>query len=192
LRRELDEAGICFLHAPLFNPAMKNVAPVRKSLRVKTFFNMLGPMVNPSSPRSQLVGVFSLELARLYSYIYQQSDTQYTIVHSLDGYDEVSLTGDVKVISRDREMITSPEEMGFNRVDEEKLFGGNSVKEAAGIFMDILNGNGTVEQNDVVVANAGLGLKVLNPSKDEGECFEKARRSLYEKKALNAFKKITA
>lgn len=191
LRGELDRAGICFLHAPLFNPAMKNVAPVRKNLRIKTFFNMLGPMVNPSSPSHQFVGVFSLELARLYSYIYQQSKSRYTIVHSLDGYDEVSLTGDVKLISREREEIVSPADLGFQQVDEAKLYGGDTVKEAAGIFMKILEGEGSREQNDVVVANAGLGLKVVFPNKDEEECFEMARRSLIDRNALASFKAIT-
>jgi anthranilate phosphoribosyltransferase len=170
---------------------MKNVAPVRKNLRIKTFFNMLGPMVNPSSPSHQFVGVFSLELARLYSYIYQQSKSRYTIVHSLDGYDEVSLTGDVKLISREREEIVSPADLGFQQVDEAKLYGGDTVKEAAGIFMKILEGEGSKEQNDVVVANAGLGLKVVFPNKDEEECFEMARKSLIDRNALASFKAIT-
>ncbi len=190
LKKELDQANICFLHAPLFNPAMKNVAPVRKSLRVKTFFNMLGPMVNPAFPKNQVVGVFSLEVARLYNYIYQQTDKSFYIVHSLDGYDEISLTGDFKVLSRDTEQIMSPSMMGLKCYQPDELFGGTSVEEAADIFINVLEGKGTEAQNNVVCANAAYGLKCFQPDKTIEECIAEAKESLESKKALNCFKKL--
>ena len=192
LRRELDRAGLCFLHAPLFNQAMKNVAPVRKSLKVKTFFNMLGPLVNPASPKNQLVGVFSLELARLYQYIYQESAREFAIVHSLDGYDEVSLTGPVKILTRQSEELLTPSDLGFDTIGPEEIFGGNSVKEAAETFNMVLTGAGTPAQNNVVIANAGLGLQVLFPDKSREECFEMAKASLLGGKAAGVLKMITS
>jgi anthranilate phosphoribosyltransferase len=123
LRREIDLSGVCFLHAPLFNPAMKNIVPIRRALKVKTFFNMLGPMINPSSPGRQMIGVYSLELARLYNYLYQKSDIQYTIVHSLDGYDEVSLTGAFKYILNGVEQIMTPDMIRYEITDPSDLRG---------------------------------------------------------------------
>ena len=190
LRREIEKTGICFLHAPLFNPAMKNVAPVRRALRVKTFFNMLGPMVNPSSPQKQLIGVYSLELARLYNYLYQQTPVQYAIVHSLDGYDEVSLTSEFKYILNGIEQIISPESMGFSRTMPSSLAGGSTVQEAASIFTSILEGNGTPEQNSVVLANTQLALQCYFPQKSPSACREAAGRSLTDGKALEMFKKL--
>ncbi|MCP4311814.1 MAG: anthranilate phosphoribosyltransferase, partial [Bacteroidetes bacterium] len=137
LKREIDRYNICFLHAPLFNPAMKNVAPVRRSLRIKTFFNMLGPMVNPSSPGNQMVGVFSLDVARLYHYLYQESGKKYCIIHSLDGYDEISLTGSFKALTLQTERTLVPADIGFTRVEPGEIFGGSTVEEAAGIFLKI-------------------------------------------------------
>lgn len=158
LKQCIDKAGICVLHAPLFHPAMKNVAPIRKELGVKTFFNMLGPMVNPSFPKNQLVGVFNLELQRIYGYLYQQTDKNYSIVHALDVYDEIALTGDTKVISNHSETIFSPEDIGLQKIEQHDLYGGNSVKDAASIFLNIINGEGTAAQNNVVCANAGLAI----------------------------------
>lgn len=140
LRKSLDECGLCFLHAPLFHPAMKNVAPIRRDLGVKTFFNMLGPMVNPSFPKKQLVGVFNLELARLYGYLYQKTDKHFVILHALDGYDEISLTGAFKKITNDKEEIVSPEEIGLQTIQPEAIFGGDTVEESAKIFERILKG----------------------------------------------------
>lgn len=190
LMHNLDTAGICFLHAPLFHPAMKNVAPIRKELGVKTFFNMLGPMVNPSQPKNQLVGVFSLELARLYGYLYQQTDKRYSIIHSLDGYDEVSLTGPFKWISNDNEELVNPAKWGLNTYKPEALSGGSTIEEAAKIFWDVLNGNGTVAQNEVVIANSGLALHCAQPQLDRSQAFDTARESLMQEKALKSFKKL--
>jgi anthranilate phosphoribosyltransferase len=190
LRREIEHAGVCFLHAPLFNPAMKNVAPVRRALKIKTFFNMLGPMVNPSFPKKQLIGVYSLELARLYNYLYQQSSMNYIIVYSLDGYDEISLTSDFKYILNGVEQIVKPEEMNYPRVRQSDLAGGKTVSEAAGLFMQILKGEGTSIQNNVVTVNAQLALKCYYPVKSLEECREDAENSLFKGKAYNSFMKL--
>jgi anthranilate phosphoribosyltransferase len=189
LEKSMEEAGICFLHAALFHPAMKKVAPIRKSLAVKTFFNMLGPMVNPAFPKKQVVGVFNLELARMYGYLYQKSNKEFTILHSLDGYDEISLTGNTKYISNFSEGILKPEDLGLKQISAEDISGGDSVKSAATVFMDILEGNGTEPQNNVVCANAGMALHTATTiSPTEG--FEKAKDSLLSGKALESFKKL--
>jgi anthranilate phosphoribosyltransferase len=192
LKTSLDNAGICFLHAPLFHPAMKNVAPLRKELGVKTFFNMLGPMVNPSQPKHQLVGVFSLELARLYAYLYQQSNKNYTIIHAFDGYDEVSLTCDFKTFSNTGEHNYSVKSMGFDYIKADKITGGSTVEESAKIFTSVLEGLGTVEQNNVVLCNAALAIKTIKSECSFADCFYEAEESLESKKALNSFKKLVA
>jgi len=178
LKKQLDKANICFLHAPLFHPAMKTVAPIRKELGLKTFFNMLGPMVNPSFPQYQLVGVFSLELARVYQYIYQQTEKQYAIVHALDGYDEISLTGDFKTITNLGEQVYSPADFNMNQIKASEIFGGDTVPEAAEIFKTVLNGKGTEAQNNVVIANAALALNCYYPNNSLEENIDKARQSL--------------
>ena len=189
VKKSLEASGICFLHAPMFHPAMKNVAPVRKELGVKTFFNMLGPMVNPAKPNKQLVGVFSLELARLYGYIYQNTDKQFGIVHALDGYDEISLTGDFKVINHKGESILSPEQIGLDQLNEKDLYGGETVKESADIFEQVLANQGTSAQRQAVLANSGLALAVAyNISPKEG--VDMATESLDSGKALVSFKKF--
>lgn len=189
LKRCLDEAGICVLHAPLFHPAMKNVAPIRKELGVKTFFNMLGPMVNPAFPKNQLVGVFDLELARMYGYLYQKSEKNYAVLHAMDGYDEISLTGPVKVISKASETILNAADFGVKQIEESEIFSGETVKASAEIFLNILNGKGTQAQNNVVCANAGMAISVIeNCTIKEG--FEKAKESLHSGKALKSLKKL--
>lgn len=192
LRENIEKANICFLHAPLFHPAMKTVAPIRKELGVKTFFNMLGPLVNPAKPKNQLVGVFNLELARIYAYLYQKSDTKYTIVNALDGYDEVSLTCDFKTFSADGERINSIESLGFTRLSPREILGGDTIGESAEIFMSVLNGTATAAQNNVVLANAALALRTLNPEKSFADCFYEAEESLMGKKALSNFKTLIA
>jgi anthranilate phosphoribosyltransferase len=185
--RNLEEANICFLHAPLFHPAMKNVAPVRKELGVKTFFNMLGPMVNPAFPRKQMVGVFSLELARLYGYLYQPSGKQFAIVHGLDGYDEISLTGAFKVIDNASERMLLPEDLNLKPLKASEIAGGNSVKESAEIFMNVLQNQATEAQTTAVLANAGLALQVAKPQLSLPEAVEMAKESLQSGKALLSF-----
>lgn len=189
LKTCMDKAGICILHAPLFHPAMKHVAPIRKELGVKTFFNMLGPMVNPSFPKNQLLGVFNLELLRLYSFLYQNTDTNYNIVYALDGYDEISLTGKAKIVSNHTETLLSPEDLGLSKVKQEAIFGGNSIKDAATIFTNIINGQGTEAQNNVVCTNAGLAIATVKQvSHPEG--FEIAKESLFSGKAKASLNKL--
>jgi len=189
LKQTIDKAGICVLHAPLFHPAMKNVAPIRRELGVKTFFNMLGPMVNPSFPKNQMVGVFNLELQRLYGYLYQQTDKNYSIVHALDGYDEISLTGKTKVISNQSETLFSPEDLGVNKIEQSAIFGGNTIEDAANIFVKVINGKGTEAQNNVVCANAGLAIATSKQiSHIEG--FELAKESLSSGKAKTSLETL--
>jgi anthranilate phosphoribosyltransferase len=186
----METAGICYLHAPLFHPAMKNVAPIRKELGIKTFFNMLGPTINPSFTKKQLVGVFSLELARLYAYLYQQSDLKYLIVHALDGYDEVSLTGDFKITTAQTERILSPIHLGMDTLAPVQLSGGDTLADSAKIFLNVLNNEATVAQKQVVLANAGLALYAANPSLSLTDAVAAARESLESKRALACFKKL--
>lgn len=191
LKKCMDEAGICILHAPLFHPAMKNVAPIRKALGVKTFFNMLGPMVNPSFPKNQMVGVFNLELARLYGYLYQNTDKNFTILHALDGYDEISLTCPTKVHTNQTETMLTAESFGVTRLNEKDIAGGDSIEASAKIFMNVISGKGTEAQNHVVCANAGMAIatvKQLEPIQG----FELAKESLLSGKALERLSKLQA
>jgi len=189
LKQCIDEANICILHAPLFHPAMKNVAPIRKELAVKTFFNLLGPMVNPSFPKNQLVGVFNLELARMYAYLYQNTDRNFSILHSLDGYDEISLTGNTKIISNKTEAMLKPEDFGVGKLQQSEIEGGKTIEESAKIFMEILSGNGTEAQQNVVCANAAMAISMMkNCSIIEG--FVTAKETLASGKALQSLKKL--
>ena len=190
LKRSLDRANICFMHAPLFHPAMKNVAPIRKELGVKTFFNMLGPMVNPSFPKRQLVGVFSLELARQYGYLYQNTDKDFVILHSLEGYDEVSLTGPFKFFFNDGERIAEPRELGLPELKYDDIKGGNTVEESAKVFLNVLEGKGTKAQNSAVIANAGMAIFAGHQSEGIQKAVDRAREALESGKALSAFKKL--
>jgi anthranilate phosphoribosyltransferase len=190
LKRSLDNAGICFLHAPLFHAAMKTVAPIRKELGIKTFFNMLGPLVNPARPKFQMVGVFSLELARLYAYLFQKSKTGYTIVHALEGYDEISLTCDFKTFSPEGEHIHSISDLGFERIDPSKIGGGSSVEESAEIFKAVLDGEGSQEQNNVVLCNAAIAIRTIKPEKSFADCFYEAEESLNSGMALRSFNRL--
>ncbi|HEV2833503.1 MAG TPA: anthranilate phosphoribosyltransferase [Hanamia sp.] len=190
LLNEIEEVNICFMHAPLFHPALKVVGPIRKNLGVRTFFNMLGPMVNPSLPAVQMVGVYNLEMARIYSYLLQQSDAKFMIIHSLEGYDEISLTGDTKVITNEGEKILSAEYLGKRTVAPVDIYGGNSTDEAAGIFLKILKGEGTWAQNAVVIANAAMALLATGKFKDYDECYALSVESLESGKAYQNFQKL--
>jgi len=189
LKKSIEEAGICILHAPLFHPAMKNVAPIRRELAVKTFFNMLGPMVNPAFPQNQMVGVFNLELARMYGYLYQNTDKNYTILHALDGYDEISLTGQTKAIRNHAEQMLTADDFGVNQLSQKDIVGGNSIEESAKIFMNVLSGKGTEPQNNVVCANAGMAIATVKGITPK-EGFEMAKESLLSGKGLHALKKL--
>lgn len=190
LKREVDEAGICFLHAPMFHPALKTVGPIRKNLAMRTFFNMLGPMVNPASPAFQLVGVYNLEMARVYNYLLQLTGKSFTIIHGLDGYDEISLTNDTKVITNEGERIMTPEQLGKRMVSAADITGGNSVEEAAKIFSTILKGDGTWAQNAVVLANAAMALQCTGRFKIYDDAYNAAVKSLESGSANRALQKL--
>jgi anthranilate phosphoribosyltransferase len=192
LKKEIEETNICFLHAPLFHPALKTVGPIRKNLAMRTFFNMLGPMANPANPTYQLVGVFSLEMARIYNYLLQLDGKPFTIIHSLDGYDEISLTNDTKVITNEGERIMTPEQLGKRMVSPQDISGGNSVEEAAKIFATILKGEGTWAQNAVVLANAAMALHCTGNFETYDDAYNAAVESLESGKANLCLSKLIA
>lgn len=192
LKKEVEQANICFLHAPLFHPALKTVGPIRKNLAMRTFFNMLGPMVNPAHPKFQLVGVFSLEMARIYNYLLQQTEKAFTIIHSLDGYDEISLTNDTKVITNEGEKVMTPEQLGKRTVEAKDIQGGASVEDAAKIFAAILKGEGTWAQNAVVLANAAMALYCTGKYKTYDEAYQAAVESLESGQANQCLQKLIA
>jgi len=193
LKTQIDKHNLCFLHAPLFHPAMKHAGPVRKALGFKTFFNMLGPIVNPAKVKKQSTGVFSLQLARLYNYIFQnETNHKYNIVFALDGYDEISLTGGFKIITQHKEELLQPENIGFAQHTQQSLFGGSTVAAAAKIFTDILEGNGTQAQNEVVLANAGFAINCASDFNDVKLAINLAKESLISGKALEVLKNLTA
>ena len=187
LRRSIEDCNLAYLHAPLFNPALKAVANVRKHLGVRSFFNMLGPLVNPVMPTYQLLGVYNLPLLRLYNYTYQESGTQFAVVHSLDGYDEISLTGEFKVATADKEKLYTPEMLGFQRISEADLDGGETPEAAARIFDAVLDGTATRAQRDCVIANAGFAIHVIRPELPVADCIAEARESLEAGKARATF-----
>ena len=190
LNRQLDQANICFLHAPLFNQAMKVVAPIRRELGIKTFFNMLGPLVNPANPKNQMCGVYNLELGRLYNYLFQQTDKRYAIVHALDGYDEVSLTGVFKIFSKQGERIVQPADWKLPTTTPEQISGGETIGQAKEIFLKVLEGKGTPAQNAVVVANSAIAIQCAMPQLAIEDAMTLASDSLMGQKAHQSFKKL--
>ena len=192
LKKEVEEANLCFLHAPLFHPALKTVGPIRKNLAMRTFFNMLGPMVNPASPQYQLVGVYNLEMARIYNYLLQLTGKPFTIIHSLDGYDEISLTNDTKVITMEGEKVLTPEELGKRIVSADDIHGGRTVEEAAKIFSRIIKGEGNWSQNAVVLANAAMALHCTGKFAGYEDAYHAAVDSLESGRAYQALQKLIA
>ena len=190
LCQDLEKSNICFLHAPIFHPALRSVAPLRKGLGLRTFFNILGPLVNPAKPKFSMIGVYSLEIARIYQYLLQKNQENFLLVHSLDGYDEISLTSDTKIFDKTGEYIFSAEELGFKNIDQESIFGGNTKQDAARIFRNILEGNGTYEQNSVVIANAAMALKNTEKFVGYSDCLATAKESLESGKALQCLKNL--
>ncbi len=190
LCQDLKKSNICFLHAPVFHPVLLSVAPLRKGLGLRTFFNFLGPLVNPAKPKFSMIGVYSLEIARIYQYLLQKNEENFLLVHALDGYDEISLTSDTKIFDKTGEYIFSAEELGFKNIDQESIFGGNTKQDAARIFRNILEGNGTYEQNSVVIANATMALKNTEKFGSYEDCLALAKESLESGKALQCLKNL--
>jgi len=190
LAKEVKEAGICFLHAPLFHPALKTVGPIRRNIGIRTFFNMLGPIVNPVQPKYQLIGVYNLEMARIYNYVLQLLNKEFTLIHSLDGYDEISLTADTKIITNKGESIMTPYELGKKKVFAKELHGGDTVEEAAAIFKNIIEGKGTWSQNAVVLANSAMALQITGKYENYEMAYQAAVNSLETGAANNCLKKL--
>ena len=187
LKKQLEATNICVLHAPLFHPALKEVGPIRKGFGLSSIFNLLGPMVNPSNPKNQLIGVFNLEVLRLYQYVYQNLEVGHTLVHSLDGYDEISLTGNTRIVKRDSEQVLAPEELGFERLKEEQLYGGSTIADAAKIFLSVLRSESTAAQKNIVVANASMAIQCSRQELSYEESRAFAQKSLESGAALESF-----
>jgi anthranilate phosphoribosyltransferase len=190
LEHDLEKGGFCFLHAPLFHPAMKYIAPVRKALGVKTFFNILGPMINPSSPKNQVLGVYDETVFKLYKEVYKTSGINYCIVNNLDGYDEISLTDNTRYSTNLADGFFSPADFGSEKINPEELFGGKNVKDASEIFTNILAGKGSESQNRVVVANAAVAIWCAEPWKSLADCVAIADEALKSGKAFQSFKNV--
>jgi len=186
LNEDLEKANICFLHAPYFHPALQSVGALRKSLGLRTFFNLLGPLVNPAKPKYSVIGVYNLEIARIYQYLLQKEEREFILVHGLDGYDEISLTQDSKIITKRGEEIYSAEDLGFGSVSPESIIGGETSQESAKIFRNILEGKGTIEQNSVVLANAATALSHTQKFGTYEDCVALAKESLESGKALRS------
>ena len=190
VKRSLDEANFAYLHAPLCNPAMKNVAPVRKSLGVRTFFNILGPLVSPVRPHYQCLGVYNLKMMRLYNYIYQSLGCQYTIAFSLDGYDEISLTDSCKIVNNSGEFLFTPEQMGYQKIEQKELWGGDTIAEASQILLNVLDNKSTAAQRNAVVINSAIAIQTRCPEKSLEVCKAEALESLESGRAKSAFVKF--
>ncbi len=190
LRKEVDKANICYMHAPLFHPAMKFVGPIRRSLKLKTFFNLMGPMINPCRPNTQVMGVYSGEVIDLCNQVFKEAGINYYILYSVDGYDEISLTGNYRVVSAASDQILSPESVGMKKLQPEEIIGGKTVDEAAKIFSDLLDGKGSQARQDVAVINAAYAMNCYSPEKNLPECIELCRESLLCGKAKKALSKL--
>ena len=192
LKKQLDLANLCFYHAPLFHPAMKAVVPIRKQLKMKSFFNMLGPLVNPAQPTYQMFGTFNLELSRLYQYVMQQTTREFAIVYALDGYDEISLTGDFKWRTRTKDQTLSPKDMNKNTWKQSDLHGGETAADAAKILLGVLKNEATPAQFEVVTANAGMAIQVIKPNQSIDDCLAEAEESIQSGRAFEVLKRLVA
>jgi anthranilate phosphoribosyltransferase len=190
LQQELDRTGLCYLHAPLFHPALKTVGPIRKQLGVKTFFNLLGPLVNPANTKYQMSGVFSSEAARIYSYFLQVEKKKFAVVYSLDGYDEISLTSPFKLFTQKEETMVDLREKGLKRIDPVSIKGGNTIQESAEIFKSVLQNKSTEEQLSVVLANSAVAISCIDESKTFEESHYAAKEAIVSGKAFTLFQNL--
>lgn len=190
LKRSMDACNMVYMHAPLFNPAMKTVGPTRKALQVRTLFNLLGPLVNPCHPAYQLLGVANLAQMRLYANTLKRLGIGFAVVNNLDGYDEISLTDDFKITTHLYESIYTPGDMGFARVRQEELRGGDSPQAAAQIFDNVLQNRGTQAQTDCVLINAAFAIQAIESGKSIRACIDIARTSLESGKAWQTLQKF--
>ncbi len=183
IKKQLDDYNITFMHAPLFHSALKPLGPVRRGLGVKTFFNMMGPLVNPAKPKHQVAGVYSLELIPFYKFVMEEAGMNFSIVHSLDGYDEISLTGATKVVTESGDHMLEPEDFLQKRLIPEAIHGSDSMEGATELFKNVLENKGSEEQKSVVLANAALGIQTFNRGKSIDDCLAEAKESLESGKA---------
>ena len=190
LKAKIEEAGICFLHAPLFHPAMRFVGPIRKELGMKTFFNMLGPILNPAQVKKQVTGVYNQEILGIYGELFQKTEGNFGVLFGLDGYDEISLTSNFELITKRGKETISPEQLGFTKCKQEDLHGGNNVEESAKILIAILENKGTKAQTEVVLANAATALYCADDDLSLSDAVLMAKESLISEKALNSFRKF--
>lgn len=191
LKQKLETAGICYMHAPLFHPAMKYVAPIRKELGMKTFFNILGPLLNPAKVQKQFSGVYNLSVFDLYAQLFSRTAAKFAIIYDLAGYDEVSLTDDFQISShtnKDKSII-SPQSLGFVLQQQSDIYGGGTIEESAEILLNVLNNKGTTAQTNAVLANAGFALSIAKDISIE-EGIAQAKESIESGKALNSMKKL--
>jgi len=192
LKKDLEQGNFCYMHAPLFHPAMKEVGPIRRGMQVKTFFNMLGPLLNPSRPKRQITGVYHPSLIPLYKEVFTDMNSEYAIIHAVDGYDEVSLTGDFIVETKEGQKRISPHDIKMPTVDRIDLYGGKSIEDAADIFVQILKGNGTEEQTNVVAVNAGLAIQRFKPTVSLLDCIEEAKESIEKQAGYDCLRKVAS
>lgn len=190
LQQDLEKANICFLHAPYFHPALQSVGTLRKALGLRTFFNLLGPLVNPAKPQYSMIGVYNLEIARIYQYLLQKDEKDFVLIHGMDGYDEISLTHDSKIITKNGEEIYSTEDLGFDSISPESIKAGKTTRETAKIFRDILHGKGTEQQNSVVLANAAVALYHTGKYGSYDDCLLAVQDSLLGGKALRCLERL--
>jgi len=191
LNEQLESANITFIHVPLFFPMLKNIAHIRKQLQIKTVFNLLGPLVNPCIPKTKIIGVHSDVVGKLYKEVLKSSEINFSIIHAIDGYDEISLTSDTKIFSKKTTQIHQPQSFGFKQIKAEDLHGGKTIDTNAKVFMNVLNGKGTESQNNVVLANAALAISLYEQN-SYNAALDMAKNSLYNGKALECFKKLKA
>src|SRR6218665_2598015 len=187
LQRQLDKTNLCFLHAPLFHPALKVVAPLRKQLGTSTFFNGLGPLVNPAKPTHQLVGTYNLELAKLYQHVLQNERKNFTVIHGLDGFDELTFIGPTRILGKTIDSIIEGDNQHFSLTD---LSGGETVAESAKILVDLLEGNGTTAQNQVLAGNVALGLQTFSPSTNFQDAYAEAKAFIESGNGISSFKQL--
>lgn len=190
LNEELEKHNICFIHAPLFHPTLKHVAAQRKELGIRTFFNLLGPLVNPAKVKHKYIGVYNQEVGRLYNYVLQNENSNYNIAHSLDGYDEISLTGTFKTISNETEKIHEPIDLGFSPLLKKEIFGGDTIEEAGRIFLNVLNNEATKAQANVVLVNSAFAMQTYFPGKSIQDCISECKETIESKKASQLFKNL--
>ena len=184
LDKQLHDSNICFLHAPLFHPTLMKVGPLRKNLGIRTFFNSLGPLVNPVQPNFQITGTFNLELAKIYQHLLKDERNEFRVVYGMDGYDEFTLTEQTRILGKKSDEYLNAQTFNVNPVNSESIYSGNSIKEAAQIVKSILGGQSTLEQTNVIAANTALALQCFHPNEQIQDLFNEANSFI--KKGLAA------